>query len=255
MRGWVAGVAVVVALTAGCGGDSSSESSAPTTVASTTEETTVDAEATTTTLPAGATAGIDDLNGDGQPDPICATQDFGAGLVLRIPCNAASYAHEPTKGTTPVPNSAYGLPGLELDLTGISGNAVQARDEKGQRVVMFFISSDTLFDVGSSTLSEPAMDTFDGLARVIQSNWPTAPVQVRGHTDATGSASANQTLSEQRAAAAADYLATKGIDRSRLSSVGLGSSVPVVLETNPDGSDNPTGRRDNRRVELVVRVP
>ena len=52
----------------------------------------------------------------------------------------------------------------------------------------------------------------------------------------------------------AAYLATKGIDGSRLTSVGLGSSVPVVLETNPDGTDNSLGRHDNRRVELVVRI-
>ncbi|MEA2703588.1 MAG: OmpA-OmpF porin, family [Actinomycetota bacterium] len=254
--GWVAGVALVAALVAGCGGGSSSDSSSgSTTPTGATDETTADSVETSTTLPPGVTAGIDDLDQDGQPDPICSTQDFGAGLVLRVPCNAAGYAHEPTPGTTLVPNSAYGLPGIELDLTGISGNAAQARDPNGKKVVVFFISSDTLFDVGSSTLSGPAMETFDGLARVIQGNWPTAAVQVRGHTDATGSATGNQTLSEQRAAAAAAYMATKGIDGSRLSSVGLGSSVPVVLETNPDGSDNPLGRHDNRRVEFVVRVP
>jgi outer membrane protein OmpA-like peptidoglycan-associated protein len=254
MRGWVAGVTVVLALAAGCGGDSPSEPSTPTTEAGPTNETAPGVEETTT-LPPGTTAGFDDLNQDGEPDPICSTQDFGAGLVLQVPCNAAGYSHEPSEGTTLAPNSAYGLPGLEIDLTGISGNAAQARDPDGRRVVVFFISSDTLFDIGSSTLSGPAMENFDGLARVIQENWPTAPVQVRGHTDATGSASANQTLSEQRAAAAAAYLGTKGIDPARLSSVGLGSSVPVVLETNPDGSDNPAGRHDNRRVELVARVP
>ncbi len=255
--GWVAGVALVAALVAGCGGGSSSDSSSGSTRPTVaTDETAVGSVETSTTLAPGVTAGIDDLNQDGEPDPICATQDFGAGLVLRIPCLAAQgYAHEPAEGTTMVSNSAYGLPGLELDLTGISGFASQARDPDGHKVVVLFITSDTLFDVGSATLSGPAMDTLDGLTRVIQANWPTASVQVRGHTDATGSAAANQTLSEQRAAAAAAYLATKGIDGSRLSSVGLGSSVPVVLETNPDGSDNPLGRHDNRRVEFVVRVP
>jgi len=198
---------------------------------------------------------LDDLNEDGEPDPVCSTQDFAAGLVLVIPCNAEGYAHEASEGTTRVPNSLAGLPGLSIDLTGISGDAVQARDDKGKKVVVFFITSDTLFDVGSSSLSDPAVENFDGLARVIQANWPSAPVQVRGHTDATGSVSGNQTLSEQRAKTVADYLAGRGIEPSRLSSVGLGSAAPIVLETNPDGSDNPAGRRDNRRVELVVRVP
>jgi outer membrane protein OmpA-like peptidoglycan-associated protein len=54
----------------------------------------------------------------------------------------------------------------------------------------------------------------------------------------------------------ADYLASsQGIDRGRLSSVGHGSTAPIVLERNPDGSDNPEGRHQNRRVELIVRVP
>jgi OOP family OmpA-OmpF porin len=61
--------------------------------------------------------------------------------------------------------------------------------------------------------------------------------------------SVNQTLSEQRAANVATYLATQGIDRSRVTSVGLASTLPVAVE------DGDLGGRENRRVELVVRVP
>jgi outer membrane protein OmpA-like peptidoglycan-associated protein len=78
---------------------------------------------------------------------------------------------------------------------------------------------------------------------------------VRGHTDATGSATVNQHLSEQRASTVANHLTMRGIDDSQLRSVGLGSNFPIVLETNPDGSDNPTGREHNRRVELAVILP
>ncbi len=177
------------------------------------------------------------------------------GLVLRLPCTASGFENEVSEGVTLVPSSLFALPGLTVDLSDVSGSAVQARDPDGRKVVVLFISSDTLFDVGSAALGDPARATFDGLARVITDNWPVAPVQVRGHTDATGSAAANQTLSEARAEAAAAYLATKGIDQSRMSAVGLGSSVPIALEQNPDGSDNPAGRQENRRVELVVRVP
>jgi outer membrane protein OmpA-like peptidoglycan-associated protein len=252
----LAALALAAGLLTGCGGGGSGSSSSGTSSTEAPDTTTATAATPedTTTLPPGATAGLDDYDGDGQPDPICSTQDFGAGLVLRVPC-AVLNPNEPSQGTVLVPNSLFALPGTTLDLSGISGNAVTARDPNGKQVFVFIISSDTLFDVGSATLSGPAMDTFDGLARIIQSNWPAAPVQVRGHTDATGSASGNQTLSEQRAAAAVAYLATKGIDRSRLSSVGLGSTVPIALEKNPDGSDSPAGRTENRRVEFVVRVP
>jgi outer membrane protein OmpA-like peptidoglycan-associated protein len=207
-----------------------------------------------TTAPASRLSSFDDMNQDGQRDPTCGTRDFKAGLVLRVPCEPGFFASDPSEGTTLVPGSLSGLPALPDDvkdqvLTDVSANAIAARDEAGKQVIVFFIQSDTLFATGSATLSGPARDTLDGLARNISRTWPMATVQVRGHTDSTGSAAVNQTLSEQRATNVANYLATHGIDRGRLSSVGLASTLPVVLE------DGELGRRENRRVELVVRLP
>jgi outer membrane protein OmpA-like peptidoglycan-associated protein len=259
---WLVGTAMLMAVTAACGGGGggSSEptaSTSPSDTQATTETSTPVTDAPDSTLPPGVTPGLDDLNDDGLPDPICGTGDYGAGLVLQIPCNAMDYAPSAPEGTTAIPNSVFALPGLTQRevLADASADAIQARDPNGKRVIVFFIQSDTLFELGSATLSGPAQDTLNGLARPIQANWPTATVQVRGHTDATGSASVNQTLSDQRAANVAAYLGTQGINQSRLSSIGLASSRPIVLETNPDGSDNPAGRTVNRRVELVIRVP
>jgi outer membrane protein OmpA-like peptidoglycan-associated protein len=209
----------------------------------------------TPALPPGAEPGLDDLNGDGEPDPTCDRQDYGGGLVLRVPCDIAVYSQPPTEDTQLVPNSVYGFPGFEIDLSEVSGTALQARNAAGQRVVMFFISSDTLFDVGSSTLSDPARASFTALIRILQERWPTALIQIRGHTDSTGRPAANQRLSERRAAAALEFSAENGIDRSRLSSMGLGPTVPIVLETRADGSVNEIGQQYNRRVEFVVTVP
>lgn len=254
-------VAAAATLVAACSGGSDDEPSAPTTSSATeTSETTGTATSEEpTTSSSAAAAGGDDLNQDGEPDPVCGERDFKAGLVLKVPCDAAGYANEPSEGTTLVPDSLYGMPGVADDvkadvLSESSGNGIRGRDPAGRQVIVLFIQSDTLFDVGSAALSGPARETLDGLARGIQKRFATVPVQVRGHTDATGSAAANQTLSEQRAANVLSYLATRGIDRSRLSSIGLASTLPVVLEKNPDGSDNPLGRRENRRVELVLRL-
>jgi outer membrane protein OmpA-like peptidoglycan-associated protein len=71
-------------------------------------------------------------------------------------------------------------------------------------------------------------------------------VQVEGHASSEGGGDHNQTLSEQRAEAVLDYLVTHGIDKKRLASKGLGSSVP--LDTN----ETIAGRENNRRVEFVV---
>ena len=254
---------LMITLAAGCNGGSSASNGSSGETSSVPETTASSVEAggtSTTTAPAAAAGSFDDLNQDGEPDPTCGTKDFGGGLVLTLVCEGGSYASEPSEGTTLVPGSLYGLPAIPDDLkaqvlTDVSANGVQARDPAGKQVVGFFIQSDTLFAVGSAALSDPARATLDSLAGSLKGKWPTAPVQVRGHTDSTGSARANQTLSEQRASNVAGYLAARGFDRASVTSIGLGSTLPVALEKNPDGSDNPTGQRENRRVELVVRIP
>jgi outer membrane protein OmpA-like peptidoglycan-associated protein len=40
--------------------------------------------------------------------------------------------------------------------------------------------------------------------------------------------------------------------RHRSTVKGFGKTRPIAPNTNPDGSDNPDGRRKNRRVELVI---
>ena len=240
---------------AGCSGGSSEDQTSPAPETSTPAPAPAgDTPVPTTARAGGRLSSFDDMNQDGQPDPTCGTRDFKAGLVLRLPCEAGYFASDPSEGTTLVPGSLSGLPSVPDDvkeqlLTDVSANAITSRDDAGKQVIVIFIQSDTLFAVGSASLSGPARDTLDGLARNVARLWPTAAVQVRGHTDSTGSAAVNQTLSEQRASNVATYLASNGIDRSRLTSVGLSSTLPVALE------DSELGRRENRRVELVVRLP
>jgi len=71
-------------------------------------------------------------------------------------------------------------------------------------------------------------------------------IEVGGHTDNIGDAAANQTLSEQRAAAVRDYLIQSGVASDALSSKGYGQDKPVA--------DNATeeGRNQNRRMEFTV---
>ena len=243
-------VVLLALLAAACGGGGSPSKSANGGGGDVTTETTA-ASDEPTTLPPGAVAGLDDYDGDGQPDPTCSTQDFGAGLVLRIPCKIGT-ENEPESGTILVRDSMYRLPGAtNIDLTGISGSIVLARDAAGAKVVIVVFNTDNLFETGSATIG--STDTLDNTIRLINRLYPRSRIQVRGHTDSTGSTSVNQPLSERRASATADYLRSHGVNATEVTAVGLGSSQPLTQERNPDGSDSPAGRRFNRRVEIVIR--
>ncbi len=100
------------------------------------------------------------------------------------------------------------------------------------------------FDFDSAELKPAMMAELDKIAEQIKATNGEEKILVIGHTDSTGPEAYNQRLSERRAQAVADYLASKGI--TNLSIKGMGESQPVA--------DNSTreGRAKNRRVEIVV---
>ena len=107
-----------------------------------------------------------------------------------------------------------------------------------------------LFDFGSSHVRPEAAQTLGNLADVLNRAGASSG-HVYGHTDSVSDESFNQTLSEQRAQAVADALTAAGATAS-FDVTGYGESRPVAPNENPDGSDNPAGRRLNRRVEVFV---
>jgi outer membrane protein OmpA-like peptidoglycan-associated protein len=100
------------------------------------------------------------------------------------------------------------------------------------------------FDTDSDVLKSESKPTIDKIAALLKANAGWA-LSIEGHTDNTGGEVHNKTLSEQRANAVKTYLVTAGIDASRLTTAGLGATVPL--------GDNNTaaGRAQNRRVELA----
>jgi outer membrane protein OmpA-like peptidoglycan-associated protein len=201
----------------------------------------------------GQQPGLDDYNDDRTPDPLCGTQDFGGGLVLRIPCTIAT-AHEPEEGTRLVKDSLYRLPGPDADLDGTSAELIFARAAgTDERVFVLIFNSDNLFATGRAELGAP--DEMDRIIAFIGAKRPGGAIQVRGHTDATGTAAGNQPLSERRAATVQHYLTDHGVKATGVTAIGFGSTRPLVEETNPDGTPNLKGRAFNRRVEIAVRLP
>ena len=107
-----------------------------------------------------------------------------------------------------------------------------------------FITYGITFDVGKSTIKPESMGEINRIVQLMTEN-PDLKFSVEGHTDSTGNAASNQTLSEQRSKAIVDKLVELGIAKERLAAVGKGQNNPIA--------DNSTdeGRAKNRRVEFV----
>jgi outer membrane protein OmpA-like peptidoglycan-associated protein len=100
------------------------------------------------------------------------------------------------------------------------------------------------FDSDSDVILPESRPLLDEIVKIAKAR-PTWKLTVEGYTDATSTPEHNQALSERRARAVAAYLTAAGIDRSRLTNQGFGATKPIADD------DNPLGRAQNRRVELV----
>jgi outer membrane protein OmpA-like peptidoglycan-associated protein len=104
---------------------------------------------------------------------------------------------------------------------------------------------DVLFDTGQAQLKPGAARTLDQLAQFL-TQYPDRRVQIDGFTDSVGSDSYNESLSQRRADAVKVSLQGRGIDASRIESIGYGKEFPVA------GNGDAAGRQLNRRVEIVI---
>jgi outer membrane protein OmpA-like peptidoglycan-associated protein len=105
--------------------------------------------------------------------------------------------------------------------------------------------SGLLFDHDSDRIKPTAAENLRNLARSLN-NYPNTDLVIVGHTDATGPDEYNRDLSQRRSRAAANYLASLGVNPARLRTYGRGESEPVGENTTD------TGRQQNRRVEVAI---
>jgi outer membrane protein OmpA-like peptidoglycan-associated protein len=101
------------------------------------------------------------------------------------------------------------------------------------------------FNTDSSDLRPNFFDVLNSVSLVLK-EFDKTLLEVAGHTDNTGAAAYNQTLSEKRASTVAQYLTSKGIRNDRIITVGAGETHPIA------SNDTPEGRQANRRVELSL---
>ncbi|MEE9350532.1 MAG: OmpA family protein [Flavobacteriaceae bacterium] len=109
------------------------------------------------------------------------------------------------------------------------------------------------YDLDKYFIREDAKPELNRLVRFMQDN-PSISIQVGSHTDSRGSNSYNETLSQNRASAAVDYVVSQGISSSRITGIGFGETVLLNR-----CADNVTCSKEehqiNRRTEMKVICP
>lgn len=164
---------------------------------------------------------VADSDGDGVADPADQCPDTPPGTTV-----------DEQGCPPPSPACETGEAGQGLELGGC---------QPGETIVLRGVN----FEFDKATLTVNARTLIDDVASAL-TNAPQIRVEVGGHTDARGSDTYNQELSERRAQSVVDYLIGKGIAPDRLQAAGYGEAAPVA------DNDTDEGRELNRRVELRI---
>jgi OOP family OmpA-OmpF porin len=187
--------------------------------------------------PAAAPARAVDSDGDGLADSADRCPDMPASTSDGCPPAAPVVQTDSDgDGVYDAADTCPGtLEGLKVDERGC---AVQT---ESQSIVLKGVT----FLPGSATLTAEAREVLETAVAALAGQ-KDLKVEIGGHTDAQGSDTANQRLSQRRADSVRQYLLDKGIEGGRLTAVGYGEAQPIAT------NDTPAGRAENRRVEFKV---
>lgn len=134
----------------------------------------------------------------------------------------------------------------KAELEKIEGAKVETvKDVNNLDAIKVTFDSGILFSTGKSNLSAESKTALTNFANSLKAT-PETDVAIYGHTDNTGSRSANERVSMERAQSVANFLMQNGISGNRLTTQGFAYDQPVA--------DNATaeGRAQNRRVEIYI---
>lgn len=202
---------------------------------------------------------------DGVPDGLdqCAATPAGAAIDARG-CPADADGDRVLDGVDQCPNTP---PNVEVDTAGCTrtrdadgdgvldpsdrcpGTTAGAKVDASGCPVLFTTERTALvlrgvnFESGRATLRPESYGVLDQVAASLVAN-PEISIEVQGHTDNTGAITTNLRLSQARAEAVLQYLASRGASRANLTARGFGATQPVAPNTTA------AGRAQNRRVEL-----
>jgi outer membrane protein OmpA-like peptidoglycan-associated protein len=105
--------------------------------------------------------------------------------------------------------------------------------------------SGLVFAINSADISDSYKSDLTSVADVFK-KYPETNIVIEGHTDDTGTAEYNMTLSEKRAKSVQAFLASKGVAENRMTTKWYGETQPKYP------NDSEANRQKNRRVELAI---
>jgi len=125
----------------------------------------------------------------------------------------------------------------------LQGTGVQVRREGNNlRLIM---PGNITFAVDSYDIRSDFYEVLNSVSLVLK-EFDKTTIRIAGHTDSTGSASYNQTLSERRANSVGNFLSSRGVSGGRVHTSGYGPRYPIASNSTAEG------RQQNRRVELEM---
>lgn len=115
----------------------------------------------------------------------------------------------------------------------------------GEKELVLRLPAESSFNSGSAILNSGFYGPLTTICNILN-KYPETNVRIAGYTDSTGSVELNNNLSYQRAQNVGNYLASQGVDPSRITTVGYGSKNPIGSNSTPEG------KALNRRVEIIL---
>ncbi len=132
----------------------------------------------------------------------------------------------------------------------VNSTLIPAKVFEGQ----FLSIKNVLFEFDSFVLDDEAKSGLEAL-KLILIDHPDLKIEISGYTDSKGSTEYNKKLADKRAQAVIDYLKSSIIPASRFIKKVFGETDFVAVNTNSNGTDNPEGRKYNRRVAFGIVDP
>ncbi|WP_326525786.1 peptidoglycan-associated lipoprotein Pal [Sphingomonas sp.] len=146
------------------------------------------------------------------------------------------------------------LPPAPVDTTQTDPNAGQPTGPVGGEIVpgsqqdfLRSVSSDTvLFGLDMYDIDPQARAILDTQAQWLQ-GYPNVRITIEGHADERGTREYNLALGDRRANAAKNYLAARGVNAGRITTISYGKERPAAL-----GSDEASWAQNRRAVTVTV---